>query len=59
MKSTMQFLGLHDTLEQVKFIELSAREGTNLDEVHDRIKKVTKVCNEVMESIRLEIQRIK
>ncbi|HCK23160.1 MAG TPA: hypothetical protein DHW15_13685 [Bacteroidetes bacterium] len=59
MKSTMQFLGLNDTLDQVKFIELSAREKVNLPEVHERIKKVTEVCNEVMEGIRLEIQRIK
>ena len=55
----MQFLGLNDTLDQVKFIELSAREKVNLPEVHERIKKVTEVCNEVMEGIRLEIQRIK
>ena len=42
MKSTMQFLGLEDTLETVKFIEVSARERTHLEQIPEKSVQLCK-----------------
>jgi PAS domain S-box-containing protein len=59
MKSTMQFLGLHDTLEVIKFIELSARERSNLSILPDKVDLVKEVCIQCLEQLKQEIDKIK
>jgi CheY-like chemotaxis protein len=59
MKSTMQFLGLHDTLEVIKFIELSARERSNLTILPDKVDLVKEVCKQCLEQLEKEIDKIK
>ncbi len=51
MKSTMQFLGLHDTLETVKFIETSARDGKGLEDLPARIRQVAATCRKVLSAL--------
>ncbi len=59
MKSTMQFLGLEDTLETVKFIEVSARERTHLEQIPEKVRSVVQVCTRALGALQEEIDRIK
>jgi len=38
-------------LETVKFIELSAKEGKNLDEIDGKIQQVEATCNQVLSDL--------
>ena len=58
MKSTMQFIGLPDTLQLVKQIENNAREGKYLDTLNEKIKNVVLEANSAMKQLEIELERI-
>lgn len=58
MKSTMQFIGLPDTLQLVKQIENNAREGKYLDTINESIKNVVLEANSAMKQLEIELERI-
>jgi PAS domain S-box-containing protein len=58
MKSSMQFLGLKNTLEYVKFIELSAKEKINLTLLPDKVNQVAADCEEAVEYLKDELNKI-
>lgn len=58
MKSTMQFIGLAETLLAVKEIEINAREGKSLDAIPEKIKTVVADTNSAMKQLEIELERI-
>ncbi len=58
MKSSMQFLGLADLLDQVRSIELSAKEKSNLQTLPEKVNKVVLACESVVEQLRDELDKI-
>ncbi|MFN3940584.1 MAG: response regulator, partial [Chitinophagales bacterium] len=58
MKSTLQFIGLADTLQTVKQIEANARELQNLDTIGEKIKKVEADAHSALLQLKSELERI-
>ncbi|MBC8047407.1 MAG: Hpt domain-containing protein, partial [Fimbriimonadaceae bacterium] len=58
MKSSMQFLGMSDTLEVVKSIELSAKEKTNLQQIPEKINRVVQDCTLALQELEKELEKI-
>ncbi|MFN0275607.1 MAG: ATP-binding protein [Chitinophagales bacterium] len=58
MKSSMQFLGMKKTLDTVKFIELSAKERTNLSQLSEKVSSVAKDCEQALHELREELSKI-
>lgn len=58
MKSTLQFIGLLETLQLVKQIETNSRELTNLEVLGEKIKIVVSDITFAMKQLRNELERI-
>lgn len=58
MKSSLQFLGLTETLETAKFIEISAKEKTNLHLLPEKINTVALSCETALLQLQAELEKL-
>lgn len=58
MKSSVEFMGLKDTLDTLKTIEISAKERTGLDLLAPKINTVILTCRSALNSLRNELDKL-
>lgn len=58
MKSSVEFMGLKETLETLKSIELSAKERTGLDLLEPKINTVILSCRSALTGLQEELDKI-
>lgn len=58
MKSGVEYMGLKDTLETVKAIELAAKEKQGLEGLGDKINTVILSCNAALDAMRTEFSKL-
>ncbi len=58
MKSSVEFMGLKETLDTLKTIEISAKERTGLDLLAPKINTVILTCRSALNSLRNELDKL-
>lgn len=58
MKSSMQFLGLKETLDNVKSVELYAKEMKNLELIPEKVSRVEQDCRQALIALQEELEKI-
>ncbi|HMU70613.1 MAG TPA: Hpt domain-containing protein, partial [Chitinophagales bacterium] len=58
MKSSLQYMGLKETLELAKSIELAAREKVDVDQLPERINNVILTCKAALTSLSAELEKM-
>lgn len=58
MKSSLQYMGLKETLELAKSIELTAREKVDVDQLPERINNVILTCKAALTSLSAELEKM-
>lgn len=58
MKSSMQFLGMKETLNTVRFIELSAKEKKNLHQLPEKVRMVVRDCEMALTQLAAELTKM-